>query len=149
MSIEPIAKMLYDARKTIGLSQKELSRRANVSTRLVAEFERGQRPNVSLATALRLFAEVGVAVRLTDPTGNGVELGDAHRSAAARANVRRVTWSGKQTRLNEEGKAPASLRGSDRIAAVGVVSAQAFAVARGKGSRAAGSSPLRSASNPR
>jgi transcriptional regulator with XRE-family HTH domain len=96
VSIDPIGEMLKVARKATGLSHKELAGRAEVSTRLVAEFERGQRTNVSLATALRVLAEVGVVIQLTDAAGGKVELGDPRRAAAVRANLRRTTWTGNR-----------------------------------------------------
>ena len=106
--------MIFDpsrdsARKTLGLTQKELARRANVSERLWAEVERGERPNVSLETALRMLSEVGVSVRLNDPLGTSRELSDAQTIVAARvarAAVRRASWTGTQTTLAEEGVPP-------------------------------------------
>lgn len=132
-----VADLLKTARKALGLSQKELARRAGVSHRLWAEVERGERPNVSLETALRLLGEVGITVRLTEPMGTSRELGNTSTAArAARAAVRRATWQGRQIRLSDEGNevddAPTSTRGADRLAAVALVSEQAFAIAAGQ-----------------
>jgi transcriptional regulator with XRE-family HTH domain len=57
-----IGKLLRNARQQLNLSRAELARRAGVSARLVAELERGQRPNVSLESALKLLGIVGVSV---------------------------------------------------------------------------------------
>lgn len=136
MLVQQIGDLLKSARKALGLSQRELARRAKVSQRLWAEVERGKRSNVSLETALRMLGEVGVTVRLTDPLGGSRELrdpGTAAAARAARAAVRRTTWKGKQLKVQDEGAdnlAPAG--GADRLAAVTLVSQQAFAVARGR-----------------
>ena len=136
MLTDQIADLLKSARKAAGLSQKEVAGRAQVSTRLWAEVERGERPNVSLSTAIRMLSEVGVTVRLTDPRGESTELrnpGTADAARSARAAVRRATWTGRQIRLAQEGNDdPSSARGYDRLAAVRVVSEQAFAVAHGR-----------------
>ena len=66
MLTDQVGSLLRSARKTLGLTQAELARRARVSERLWAEVERGERPNVSLETALRMLSEVGVTVRLND-----------------------------------------------------------------------------------
>lgn len=132
-----IADLLRTARKALHLSQAELAHRAGVSARLWAEVERGQRPNVSLETALRMLGEVGVTVRLTDPMGTSRELRNPHAEAAARAaraEVRRTTWHGRKIRLHDEGNETDDIstiaRGAARLAAVAHVSEQAFAVAR-------------------
>lgn len=132
-----IADLLKSARKALGLSQKELAHRAGVSHRLWAEVERGERPNVSLETALRLLGEAGVTIRLTDPLGMSRELSNPSTGArAARAAVRRATWQGRQIRLSAEGEElddpPANTQGADRLAAVALISEQAFAVAGGQ-----------------
>ena len=136
MLTDQIADLLKRARKAAGLSQKEVAGRAQVSTRLWAEVERGERPNVSLTTAIRMLGEVGVTVRLTDPLGASRELrnpGSAAAARSARAAVRRATWTGRQIRLEQEGSNdPSGANGHERLAAVSVVSEQAFAVARGR-----------------
>lgn len=134
-----IADRLRRARKVLGLTQVELARRAEVSTRLVAEVERGERKNVSLATVLRLLAKAGISVRLTGPVGTGPPLRESARRTsgrATRAAVRRATWSGRQIHLAQEGvEDPGAAPGRDRLAAVTLVSAQAFAVARSRPAR--------------
>jgi transcriptional regulator with XRE-family HTH domain len=85
MPTDQIGALLRTAREALGLSQKELARRAQVSHRLWAEVERGERPNVSLKTALRMLGEVGVSIRLTGPSGASRELRDPDTMAAARA----------------------------------------------------------------
>lgn len=142
---EQIGRMLRGARETLGLSQKVLALRAGVSTRLWAEVERGQRPNVSLHTAVRMLAEVGVSVSLSGAGGVATVIRDANverASRAARAAVRRATWAGRQILLAEEGSGetdPVAPLG--RLSAVSRVSEQAYAVARATKQRA----PARSA----
>lgn len=126
--------LLRDARKALGLRQKDAARRAKVSNRLWAEVERGERPNVSLATALRMLSEVGISIRLGDPRGTTHELrdpGTEEAARAARAMIRRATWTGRQIRLAEEGmELPGASMASGNLADVGRVSAQAFTIAR-------------------
>ena len=132
---ERLGEVLRIARKSLGLSQRVAALRAGVSTRLWAEVERGERPNVSLATALRMLGEVGVSVRLTDPRGDSTRLRDTSTigsGRAARAAVRRATWTGRQILLADEGsETPSARKGSARLAAVARVSEQALAIARG------------------
>ena len=139
MLTDDVAEMLRSARAALGISQKELARRAGVSQRLWSEVERGVRPNVSLETALRMLSEVGVTVRLTDPLGTDRELRDPATSAAARAaraELRRATWTGRQITLRDEGMEDLSefshAAGVERLGAVRLVSEQAFAVARSR-----------------
>ena len=128
-----IAARIRHARKILGLTQAELARRAAVSTRLVAEVERGERHNVSMATMLRLLGEAGLSVSLTNSA----------YGRASRVAERRATWGGRQLRLAQEGlEDPAASSGAERLTAVAQVSAQAFAVAgsrvvHGKRGRAA------------
>ena len=132
MLTDQVGSLLRSARNTLGLTQKEVAQRAHVSERLWAEVERGERPNVSLETALRMLSEVGVTVRLNDSQGISREVSDASSTAAARAAraaVRRLTWTGTQTTLEREGMAPAAGK-SGPLHAVGHVSEQAYAVAR-------------------
>src|SRR5476649_1514663 len=88
-----IATLLKSSRKTIGLTQQAAASRADVGHRLWAEVERGERPNVSLETALRMLRAVGVAVQLTDPTGATSEIRPPTSAIAraARAAARRAT----------------------------------------------------------
>lgn len=136
MLAEQIGGLLRSARQALGSTQREMARRAGVSHRLWAEVERGERPNVSLETALRMLGEVGMGVRLTGPSGASRELRHpaGHTAArAARAALRRATWQGRQLRLEQEGMEDAAVvRGEERLAAVAQVSAQAFAVTRAR-----------------
>jgi transcriptional regulator with XRE-family HTH domain len=135
-----IAGVLRTARKALGLSQKELACRVGVSHRLWAEVERGERPNVSLETALRMLREVGVTVRPEDLLSSSRERKISSTSGlasrAARAAIRRATWQGRQIRLGQEGdevdETPTGSRRVERLAAVGLVSQQAFAVANAR-----------------
>lgn len=134
MLSQQIGSTLRDARRGLAISQAELATRAGVTTRLVSEFERGVRPNVSLETALRILNEVGVVVQLGAPDGRSVRLVDPTRADAARdarAQARRMHWTGQQIRLTDEGKAPdAPTAKTLRLAAVQRVSVQAHAIAR-------------------
>jgi len=125
--------LLRDTRKAVGLSQKDAARRAQVSNRLWAEVERGERPNVSLATALRMLSEVGISVRLGDPRGTTHELrdpGTEEAARAARAMIRRATWTGRQILLSDEGIEPQIPTGrADNIGKVARISAQASTIA--------------------
>ena len=136
MLTDQIGKLLKSSRKALGLTQKELAFRAEVSERLWAEVERGERPNVSLATALRMLSEVGISVRLDHASGASHTLDNPAATAtarAARAAIRRATWNGRQIRLAQEGDEPAATNaGAGRLAAVTRVSEQAFAVARAR-----------------
>jgi transcriptional regulator with XRE-family HTH domain len=156
MLTDQIADLLKTARKGLGLTQKELARRAGVSHRLWAEVERGERPNVSLETALRMLSEVGVGIRLTDPRGTSREIrgpGTEAAARAARAAVRRATWQGRQIRLDQEGQegqaSPAAARAAGRLGAVTRVSEQAFAVARSRAAGTRGSAARPSARSPK
>jgi transcriptional regulator with XRE-family HTH domain len=137
---EKIAKLLRSSRMTLGHTQKELAHRAGVSNRLWAEVERGERPNVSLETALRMLKAVGVAIQFTDPAGDARDIGVRDDAAAmsVRAAARRATWKGKQTRLSADDGAdgaPADRR--SRLYAVAAISNQVFAVSEGRPSSAA------------
>jgi transcriptional regulator with XRE-family HTH domain len=134
MLSDQLAKLLRSSRKAAGLTQKEAARRTGVSHRLWAEVERGERPNVSLETALRMLGAVGISLQLTDPRGKQRRLGASATnpaSRAARAAVRRSTWQGTQIDLRSEGtSSPVTPSRAARLGAVGVVSNQAFALAR-------------------
>ena len=140
-----LAKLLRSSRKAAGLTQKEAARRTGVSHRLWAEVERGERPNVSLETALRMLGAVGISLQLTDPHGRQRRLGASATNPAgraARAAVRRSTWQGTQIDLRDEGRpSPLTPPRAARLGAVGVVSNQAFALARSVPRNAASSKP--------
>jgi transcriptional regulator with XRE-family HTH domain len=128
-----LGELLARARKDLGISREELARRGGVSTRLVAELERGQRPNVSLESSLRLLNLVGVSIAAKAPDGVTAEIRNARSAAlerAARAALRRRTWSGGHIHLHEEGQAPEPGRSTaERLSAVSQISKQAFALA--------------------
>ena len=133
MLSEPIGVLLKSARKRLKISREDLAQRGGVSTRLLAELERGERPNVSLESTLKLLHAVGVSVRLTTAYGAVVEIRDASAVAmerAARAAQRRSTWTGRRVHLHAEGDDPRPGRSSaTRITAVTRVSKQAFGIA--------------------
>ncbi len=126
--------LLKLARKQMGLSREELARRGDVSTRLVAEVERGQRPNVSLESTLRLLNLVGVTISANAPDGTTAGIGDANSAAiqrAARASLRRRTWTGRHVPLRREADPLNPHRSSvGRLSAASRVSMQAFSVSK-------------------
>ena len=148
MFSERIGVLLRHARKDLKLSRAELASRGGVSTRLVAELERGQRPNVSLESALKLLNVLGVSVVARAPSGATAEIRNASTRGlerAARAERRRQTWTGRHVHLHDEGDDPPPGRSiAKRVAAVSQVSRQAYSIAsasRGRSDR----SPVRSA----
>jgi transcriptional regulator with XRE-family HTH domain len=133
MFSERIGRLLKNARRQLDLSREELARRGGVSTRLVAELERGQRPNVSLESALKLLNAVGVSVVARAPHGATAEIrgeSAATLERAARAARRRQAWTGRHILLHDEGGDPRP-RGSKakQLASVAQVSRQAHAIA--------------------
>lgn len=128
-----IGDLLKTARLERGLTRAELARRGRVSTRLVAELERGQRPNVSLESALTLLRIVGVSIVAKAPNGAAAEIRSRSTGLverAARAELRRLTWKGRQVRLHDEGEDPAPPSSSSkRLAAVSEISRQAYLIA--------------------
>lgn len=127
-----LGELLQRARKQLNISREELARRAKVSTRLVAELERGQRPNVSLESSLKLLTLVGVSIVAKAPDGATAEIRDARSTAlerAARAALRRRTWTGGHIHLRDEGEAPGAGRShAERLSALSEISKQAFAL---------------------
>ncbi len=137
---QELGPLLRRTREELGLSRETVAATAGVSMRLVAEFERRQRSNVSLESALRLLQAVGIRVLATAPNGAALEIHSkaAERLArAARAARRRETWTARRVHLRDSGDDPPAPRdASRRIAAVREVSEAAYAVASGKrGSR--------------
>jgi transcriptional regulator with XRE-family HTH domain len=128
-----IGVLLKEARRHLSLSRADLAHRGGVSVRLVAELERGQRPNVSLESALKLLNVVGVSVIATAPHGAVAEIrGEAAEALAraARAAQRRQTWTGRRIHLHDEGNDPRPARSkAKRLAAVARVSTQAYSIA--------------------
>lgn len=129
---ELVGKLLREARKDLKISREELARRAHVSSRLVAELERGQRPNVSLESALNLLNLAGATIVLKAPSGRTARV-ETETSAgiqrAARVAVRRSSWTGGHIPLHQEGRSPhGGSSGAERLAAVSAVSSQAFLI---------------------
>ncbi len=132
MRSDRIGLLLKSSRRQLGLTREAIAKLAGVSPRLVAELERGQRPNVSLESALRLLDIAGVAVVAGTPDGAVTEIHTKsvavlHR--LARAERRRKTWTGRHLSLREEGVDPRPVGAtSKRLAAVAEVSRQAYAL---------------------
>ena len=128
-----IGVLLKDARRHLSLSRADLAQRGEVSVRLVAELERGQRPNVSLESALKLLNVVGVSIIAQAPHGAAAEIRGESAAAlerAARATQRRQTWTGRQVHLHDEGNDPRPERSkAQRLASVAQVSKQAYLIA--------------------
>lgn len=134
MRSSQVAEVLRAARRQLGLSQAEVARRSGVSVRLAREVERGERPHVSLETALRLMEALGIGVRLDNPDGATVVIRTEASEAvarAARAAHRRTAWTGGVAALTTAPDAPAPGRGAARrVRGLTAVSAQAHGVAR-------------------
>ena len=132
MLSEKLAELLQRTRKQLGLSREELARRAQVSTRLLAELERGERPNVSLESTLKLLSLVGVSIVARAPDGATAEIRNARSISLeriARAALRRRTWTGVHVQLHKAGEPPSGGRShAERLSAVSQLSKQAFAL---------------------
>lgn len=128
-----LAELLRRSRKALGLTQAAAAAQSGVSVRLWAEVERAERPNVSLETALRMLAQVGVMMRLSAADGAvvNVQTTDSDAAAfAARAEFRRRTWTGRKTRLaDDDDVTPTHHDPAQQLSAMTRVSEQAFAVA--------------------
>ncbi|MBL0939263.1 MAG: helix-turn-helix transcriptional regulator [Gemmatimonadaceae bacterium] len=112
-SVSAIAAALRAGRIARGLTIQALAERAEVSPRLVSEFERGVRPHVSLETALRLLALAQVPLTLT---------ASAASDRASRAAERRRTWTGWQGTLADQGASSAPSTHGDGLVAVAAAS---------------------------
>ena len=125
--------LLRNARGQHGLSRLELAQRGGVSARLVAELERGQRPNVSLESALKLLRIVGVSVVARAPDGVAAEIRSesaAGLERAARAARRRQRWTGRHVYLRDGGDDPGPGHSKVKgLSAVAQVSKQAYLIA--------------------
>lgn len=106
----------------MSLTQRDAALRVGVSHRLWAEVEQGRRPNVSFATMVRMLAEVGIRMQVTDSAA----------AAAARAAVRRATWKGAQRTLGDEESPKIPRQHRDRLRAVTKVSRDVAALATRK-----------------
>lgn len=136
MLSESMGQLLRVTREEAGITRADLARQCGVSLRLLAEFERGARPNVSVETALHLLLAVGISLQLNAPAGETVEItspATEELARAARRALRRRTWTGEITSLHaptrdpEPGRTP-----SERFLAVAEVSHNAYAVAAGR-----------------
>ena len=103
-----------------------LAAEAGVSPRLISEFEQGKRPNVSLETALRLLALVGVSLRLHE----AAEPTDPARARAERAALRRKRWTGTLSTLEGQVDASSPSSAAARLGAVAHASALTTALQR-------------------
>ena len=119
-----IGSALRQARTTHGISRAELAAQAGVSVRLVAEFERGQRPNVSLETALTLLQLVGLRL----PFGDDASRTDVADARALRAARRRATWRGEKHRMGNAPPPPIPESAVERLAAVTSASRLVYAI---------------------
>lgn len=130
--------VLRKARSAQGVSRAELAAKAGVSVRLVAELERGARPNVSLETALQLLRVVGVSLVPRAGADDGVsdtspsrDAATEQRERAERSAARRATWVGSiSTRAaTHPPRPPATL--AARLSAVSHASTLVHALSRG------------------
>lgn len=130
--------VLRRARIAQGLSRAALAAKGGVSVRLVAELERGARPNVSLETALQLLHVVGVTLtpraaadarRPGTPRSRAAET--ARRESAERSMARKATWVGSiRTRsAMHPPRPPAAI--AARLSAVSQASKLVHALSRG------------------
>jgi transcriptional regulator with XRE-family HTH domain len=127
-----VGALLALSRRQRNISQAELARRGDVSKRLVGEFERGARPNVSLETALALLEAAGVSVVLRAADGATAEIRPPNAAAAereARAAQRRKTWSGGVVPAHSAEDPRVGGSKSRRLGAVTQLSRGAFALA--------------------
>lgn len=128
MDLADLGQLLRRARESAGRSRAHLAAELGVSVRLLAELERGARPNVSLETAVRLLTTVGVTLTVAAPGQPTLTLEDARAAADSRARVRRTQWSGRITTLyappDDFDDGPAA----DRLARVGPLSSAVSAV---------------------
>jgi transcriptional regulator with XRE-family HTH domain len=106
MDLGALGYLLRNAREASGESRAALAARCGVSVRLVAELERGERPNVSFDTALRLMTAVGITAAFEAPGSGSWHAEDATAAAEARARHRRRTWTGRIARLDMADLAP-------------------------------------------
>ena len=133
MQASALGALLKQARKRTGKTRQALAAEAGVSVRLVAEFERGQRPNVSLDTALRLFDLVGMGVSVQLRDASVQQTGSSYLndpSFAARAARRRATWTGRHVLMHDDdSRVHVPQSAEEALAAVWRVSQLAHAVA--------------------
>lgn len=131
MDLAALGHLMRDAREASGESRAELAARCGVSVRLVAELERGERPNVSLDTALRLVTAVGITAAFEAPGSRAWHAEDATAAAEARARHRQRTWTGRIARLDTVDRGPEGVGDSmaDGVARTARLSAELSALA--------------------
>lgn len=95
MDMQGLGELLRHAREAAAMTRADLAARCGVGVRLVAELERGERPNVSLDSALRLLTAVGVTATFDAPGCAIWRAEDALAAAQARAAHRRRAWTGR------------------------------------------------------
>ena len=129
MENREIAETLRLARLRRGTTQRDIAAQVGVSTRLWAEFERGERPNVSLQTVLRMAGALGLHFTLGEERP-AAEI--AISTARERAERRRAEWTGGHAPLSADIEPPVQqLTSAERLVAVAEVSQLAYAFARG------------------
>ncbi|MBY0491837.1 MAG: helix-turn-helix transcriptional regulator [Gemmatimonadaceae bacterium] len=106
MDLPALGLLLRNARRAAGESQADLAARTGVGLRLITEFERGARPNVSLETAVGLLTAVGVTAVFQAADGTEWRAEDAPAAARARAAMRRRSWTGHVSALHRDAHDP-------------------------------------------
>jgi transcriptional regulator with XRE-family HTH domain len=137
----PIGATLRQARKARGVSREALAATVGVSVRLVAEVERGARPNVSLETALQLLQALGMRMAPVPGEHDLAEterLETERRDRETRAAVRRATWVGSVSALAMDTPPPPSATVVERLAAVTQASNLVYALAQENGRKPSG-----------
>ena len=120
--VDRLAALLRHHREARGITIAALAHDVGVSPRLVSEFERGKRPHVSLATALRLLQQVRAPLFIL-----GEAVVDEDTARAERAARRRQTWQGTFSTLATQATPAPPPQATQRLVAV----AQASALAGG------------------
>ncbi|HEY0929120.1 MAG TPA: helix-turn-helix transcriptional regulator [Gemmatimonas sp.] len=115
--VNRLAALLRTHRQARGVTVVSLAAQVGVSPRLVSEFERGKRPNVSLETAMRLLQSVGAPVFPAMPP-----VADEAAARADRAAHRRRTWRGSYATLSEQSPPAPSPHLAERLTAVAAAS---------------------------
>lgn len=132
-----IGLLLRKERTAQGISRAELAARGGVSVRLVAELERGARPNVSLETALQLLDVLGITLSPSTAdaaAGRDAPFGDEatdRQERAARRAARRATWVGSLVSRSEMRRPHPPSSVAARLEAVTRASTLVHALSRG------------------
>ena len=136
--IYELAIALRNARKGRGLSIAALAAQGGVSPRLVSEFERGRRSQVSLDTALRLLQLVSVPLSI-----GGLSAPAAEYERAARAARRRSTWVGEKTTLTGHSVPASPASHAARLMAVAQASRLAVNLRNAHSEQTVGEQPIK------